>query len=225
MSLPWPPRRRAAPSSRRRRARRARVRRVVAALLAGSAVLVTLSALARDRAPVVGAPTVVAVRAMAAGTVVGADDVEVVSLPVALRPESAMTASSSVVGRTTAAALEAREVLTPPRLVGADLLAGQPAGHVAMTLPVQGASTLGATAGSHVDLWATGTGERAVDDAVVLAVAGGGASAPTFGEQAPATVTLALSSDAAARVATHLSALGAGDRFVVALRRLPASSQ
>ncbi|MEO5745170.1 MAG: SAF domain-containing protein [Terracoccus sp.] len=204
---------------RRRRARRARWRRVTAALLAGVAALVTLSAVTRGRVPPPGAATVVSVRALAAGSVVDAEDVEVIEVPVRVRPERAFAASDLVVGQVVSSAVDAGEMLTPSRLVGADLLAGQPADRVAMAVPVLDVHATGARAGSHVDLYTTGSGARAASNVVVLSVSGGSSDQdPTWGQAAPTQLTLALTPADAAQIATHLSALGAGETFVVAVR-------
>lgn len=212
---------------RRRRARRARWRRVAAALLAGVAALVTLSAVTRDRVPPPGAATVVSVHALAAGSVLGPSDVEVIEVPARVRPERAFTTSDLVVGQVVSSAVDAGEVLTPSRLVGADLLAGQPADRVAMAVPVLDAHATGARAGSHVDLYTTGSGARAASNVVVLSVSGGGNGNgnSTWGQAAPTQLTLALTPADAAQVAKHLSAMGAGEDFVVALRRTGAQSQ
>lgn len=213
-------RRRPRPNARRRRAQRVRLRKIVAAVLAGVAAFVTLSAVARDRVERPGVAAVVTVHAVPAGAVVTGADVEVVTLAPELRAERAFTASGLVVGRTTAVGLDAREVVTPARLLGGDLLAGQPRDHVAMTVPVLAGQSAGAEPGTHVDLYATGTGERAAGDVVVLArsPAPGATAASTFGQAEAPTVTLALDAAAATRVAKHLSVLGAGESFVVAIR-------
>lgn len=220
---------------RRRAARRDRLRRVGAALLVGLAALLTLSAVTRDRAlpPGAGAgdPTVVFTRVVAAGSTVGPDDVAVVDVPASLRPQHAFTRVEPVVGQVVAGVVEPAEIATRSRLVVADLLVGQPAGRVAMTVPVMGAAGTGVQAGSRVDLYTTGSGEQAASDVVVLAVseAGGGgapvAPDPAWGQAAPPRLTLALDPAAAARLARHLSALGAGESFVLAIRRPLATGQ
>ena len=204
---------------RRRRTRRARLRRVGAALLAGVAALVTLSALARDRVPPPSAATVVSVRAIAAGSTVSPDDVELIEVPTRVRPQRAFTSSELVVGQVVSSAVDAGEVLTPTRVVGADLLVGQPADRVAMAVPVLDVRATGARAGSHVDLYATGSGARAASNVVVLSVSSGSSeSGATWGQATPAALTLALTPDAAAQVVRHLSTPGAGGAFVLALR-------
>lgn len=219
-------RRRSVSNPRRRRARRARLRRVGAALLAGIAALVALSAVTRDRVPSPGAATVVSVRALAAGSAVAPADVEVIDMPLRVRPERAFAAADLVVGQTVSSAIDVREALTPSRLVGADLLMGQPGDRVAMAVPVLDAHSTGARAGSHVDLYTTGSGVRAASDVVVLDVSGGSnGDDSAWGQVTQTRLTLALSPADAARVATHLSALGAGESFVVALRGTTAPAQ
>ena len=90
---------------------------MAAALLAGVAALVTLSAVARDRVPPPGTPTVVAARTVATGAALTGTDVEVVMVPASLRPERAFAASDAVVGQVLSSALEAGEILTPARLL------------------------------------------------------------------------------------------------------------
>jgi hypothetical protein len=113
--------------------------------------------------------------------------------------------------------LSVNDVVTPERLRGAALLAGQPADHVAVTLPVAGLDGLGLGPGDHVDVYAAGTGERVATAAVVLAAPAAPAE-EAFGSSR-AALTVALSPGAASTVAASLSVLQAGDTFVIALRR------
>ncbi|KRB43206.1 SAF domain-containing protein [Terrabacter sp. Root181] len=202
---------------RRRRARRARWRRWAAAGLAALAVLVTVGTLRPAPAGGAGVPTVVMVRDVAAGEPIGADDVTVSVRPDGQRPVSALTTLDAVLGRSAAAPLTTREVVTPERLVGGDLLAGQPDDRVALGVPVLDAASVGVRAGDHVDLYATGSGTRAAADVVVLAVHDAEESTG-LGTGAPARVTLALDPAQAADVARGLSALEAGQSLVVAIR-------
>lgn len=163
---------------------------------------------------------------MAAGSVVSPDDVEVIEMPVRVRPERAFTASETVVGQVVSSTVDVGEVLTPSRMVGADLLLGQPADRVAMAVPVLDVHATGARAGSHVDLYTTGSGARAASNVVVLSVSGGsGQGDPAWGQATQAQLTLALTAADAAQVSQHLSGLGAGEAFVVALRRPGGESQ
>ena len=165
-------------------------------------------------------PTLVAARDLPAGTVLSREDLELATRAASGRPATGITAYGTVVGKVTAGPISARDTVTPERLVGPGLLAGQPAGHMALTLPVLGGGTAGVSAGAHVDVYATGTGQLAAQDVVVLALtepaesafgAANGASGPN--------VTVALAPADAGRVATALSALQAGESFVLALRR------
>lgn len=222
--------------SRLRRTRRARLRRGLASGLAGAGVLIGLSVL-RPAPRAVGEPTVVAAHALAAGVVVGPGDVRIEPRPAEHRPESAPGSLGTVVGHTTAVAISARDVVTPERLVGPGLLAGQAPGRVAMTVPVVGVGLAGVRAGSRVDVFATGTGERVASDVLVLAVSGAGATgggadpsggAPgtgtgsvgggmPFSDQQTPAVTLALAPEGAAAIARQLSALAGGESFVLAV--------
>ncbi|NUS02342.1 MAG: hypothetical protein HOV97_07230 [Nonomuraea sp.] len=209
---------------RRRGARRSRWRRWLAAVLAGAAALVTIGALRPAPADGVGAPTLVALREVAAGEVVSADDVELVNRPGSERPATALTAPEAAVGRTAAGPIGAREVLTPERLVGDGLLAGQPSDHVALSVPVVDASSVGVRPGNRVDLYATGSGARVASDVVVLAVHDSGQTTG-LGVAAPPRLTLALGPPQAAEVARGLGALEAGQSLVLAIRHPAAPGQ
>jgi hypothetical protein len=194
-----------------------RWRRWAAAALAAAAALVTIGALRPPAAEGSGVPTVVVVRDVAAGTVVSRNDVEVVARAPAQRPESALSGLDGAVGRMAATPLVVHEVVTAERLVGADLLAGQPADRVAVSVPVLDASSVGVRPGSRVDLYATGTGEPVAVDVVVLALRAGDVPAG-LAAAAPPRVILALAPRQASDVARGLSALEAGQGLVVALR-------
>lgn len=208
----------------------------MAAALVGLAAFIGLSAL-RPAPPVgAGVPTVVAARSLATGAVVGAGDVRVEPRPAGQRPQGAVSDVRFVVGRAVAGPVAEREVLTTGRVVGPGLLEGQPSGVVALTLPALGASSTGASAGVRVDVYATGSGALVARDVVVLAVSGGGGAsggdlatgaggglvggtAIASGVTSPEGVTIAMDSTAAATVAQHLSSLGTGESFVLAVRR------
>lgn len=202
---------------RRRSARRSRWRRWAAAILAGAAVLVTVGALRPAPAGGAGAPTLVMVRDVAAGQVVSGDDVELALRPRGQRPATALTTAAEVVGRTASGPLAAQEVLTPERLVGGDLLVGQPADRVALSVPVVDAGSVGVRPGDHVDLYATGTGTQVASDVVVLAVHDSGQTTG-LGVAAPPRLTLALGPQQASDVARGLGALEAGQSLVLAIR-------
>lgn len=209
---------------RRRRARRARWRRWSAAALAALAVLVTVAALRPAPAGGAGVPTVVMARDVAAGRTIGADDVTVSVRPGGQRPATALSAVGDVVGRAATSPLTVHEVVTPERLVGGDLLAGQPDDHVAISVPVVDTASVGVRPGSHVDLYVTGSGARAATDVVVLAVHDA-QEAAGLGVAAPARVSLALDPEQAAAVARGLGGLDAGQSLVIAMRRGDAPAQ
>lgn len=209
---------------RRRRARRTRWRRWAAAGLAALAILVTVGALRPVPAGGAGVPTVVMLRDVGAGQRLGPDDVAVAPRPDGQRPGSALTTVDAAVGRVVATPLSAHEVVTSGRLLGPDLLAGQPDDRVAVSVPVLDAASVGVRPGNHVDLYATGSGSRAAADVVVLAVHDAEESAG-LGAAAPARVTLALDPAQATDVARGLSALEAGQSLVVAIRHGSGSAQ
>ena len=189
----------------------------MAALIAAAAAAVMLSVLAPRATQSGGREVVVAVRDLPAGAVVTRADVEVVGRPVSTVPETGLTAYADVVGRTTATALSTRDIVTSERLVGAALLAGQPTGSVAMSVPVLdvGEAT---RPGTRVDLYATGSGEAAASDVVVLAVRRPADSASVLGDGSSPQLTVALDAGAAATVARSLSGLDGGQGLVVAVR-------
>lgn len=210
---------------RRRRARRTRWRRWAAAGLAATAVLVIVGALRPVAAGgAAGVPTVVMVRDVGAGQRLGPDDVALATRPDGQRPGSALARVEAAVGRVVTAPLTVHDVVTAERLLGPDLLEGQPEDRVAISVPVLDAASMGVRAGNHVDLYATGSGARAATDVVVLAVHDA-EETTGLGTGAPARVTLALNPAQATEVARGLSALEAGQSLVVAVRHGSASAQ
>jgi Flp pilus assembly protein CpaB len=231
---------RAQPGSRLQRSRRARARRWLTAGLVGLAIAVGLSAIQPAGTTGAGVPTVVAARAIAAGVVISRADVQIEARRAEHRPESAAPDLTAVVGRRSAGPIEAKGVITFERLIGPGLLAGRSDGRVAMTVPVMEVALTGVEPGVRVDVYATGTGNQVVTDAQVLAVhGGGGASAisstdaeggeagegggalgsPMSWQDQPAPgITVAVSSSEAHLIAAQLSALSAGESFVLAVR-------
>ena len=212
------------------------------ALLAGLAVVMALAALRPAGTTGNAVATVVAARLIPSGAIIGPADVRIEARPAEHRPQSAADEVTAVMGRRVAGPIEARGVVTTERLAGPGLLAGRSDTRVAMTVPVMEVALTGIQPGSSVDVYATGTGQQVVMDAQVLAVLGGtaasGTSGPTgddagdasrgaFGptvswEDAPDPgITVAVSSSEARLLAQHLSALGAGESFVLALRADP----
>ena len=169
-------------------------------------------------------PTVVMVRDVAAGRTIGVDDVAVSVRPDGQRPVSALSSVDTVVGRSAAAPLTTHEVVTPERLVGGDLLEGQPGDRVALSVPVLDVASVGVRPGDRVDLYATGSGTRAATDVVVLAVHEAEESTG-LRSGAPPRVTLALDPTQAAEVARGLSAIEAGQGLVVAIRHASTAAQ
>lgn len=146
-------------------------RRLLSAVCAAVAVLATLRALAPPPEPT--AQALVAVRHLAAGSVVAPGDVASEALPVAAVPDDAAEAP---VGRTLAAAVGAGEVLTDARLVGPSLLEGRP-GAVALPVRIPDADVVALLrVGDRVDLYAADPaaadplGTRLLDAALVLAL-------------------------------------------------------
>jgi hypothetical protein len=205
-------------------------------------VVVALAALRPAGTTGTGLATVVAARLIPSGAIIGPGDVRVEARPAEHRPESATGEVTAVLGRRAGGPIEARGVVTTERLAGPGLLAGRSDGRVAMTVPVMEVALTGAQQGSRVDVYATGTGQQVVTDALVLAVlgstsangtsgstgdgdgeaSGGGLGATVSWEDPPDPgITVAVSSIEARLLAQHLSALGAGESFVLAVR--PAS--
>lgn len=146
-------------------------RRLLSAVCAMVAVLAALRALAPPAPPSVDA--LVAVRALAAGSVVEVGDVVSAPLPPAAVPSDA---ARSPVGRTLASAVGAGEVLTEARLVGPSLLSGRD-GEVALPVRVPDAEVVGLLrVGDRIDLYvadpaaAEPAGLRVLEAALVLAI-------------------------------------------------------
>jgi Flp pilus assembly protein CpaB len=206
-----------APSGRRRSARRNRLRRWGAAALAAVAGFVGVTALSPRGAAAPGVPTVVAARDLPAGAVLGEDDLTVEPVPERHRPDTAAGTTGLLTGRVLTSPVSAREVVTETRVQGAGMLAGQPAGTVAMSVPVLDLGTTGVAAGSRVDLYGTGTGELVARDTTVLALRAETPSA--WSAAATTSLTVALDPATAGRVAQSVSALRAGEIFMVAVHR------
>jgi pilus assembly protein CpaB len=146
-------------------------RRLLSAVCAAVAVLAALRAVAPPPLPT--APALVAVRHLAAGSVVGPADVASEALPEAAVPDDAAVAP---VGRTLATAVGAGEVLTAARLVGPSLVAGRP-GRLALPVRIPDADVVALLrVGDRVDLFAADPaaadpqGSRLLESALVLAL-------------------------------------------------------
>lgn len=177
-------------------------RRLLAGVCAAVAVLAVLRVLAPPSPPTTLA--LVAAREIAAGAVVGADDVVTRSLPPEAVPRDA---ADSPVGRTLAAAVGPGEVLTESRLVGPSLLRGR-AGVLALPVRIADAEAVGLLrVGDRVDLFgadpaaAEPAGVRLLESALVLALPAAGESAAASGRGR--LVVLEVSPDQAAAVSGH----------------------
>lgn len=205
-------------SGRRRAARRQRVRRWSAAVLAALAAFATVSALRPADTPATGLPTVVAARDLPAGAVLTEGDLLVEPRPAGQRPDTATGTTTGLPGRVLTSPISAREIVTSARLRGSGLLAGQPAGTVAMSLPVLDPGSTGVAPGSRIDLYASGTGAVVARDVTVLALRTEAGS--TWTATPAASISVALDPDTASRVAVAISALQAGGIFLIAVHQL-----
>jgi hypothetical protein len=177
---------------RRGRWRRRVARRLLAAVLAATAVV---GGVAVARTPE-GGPSVtvlLAARDLPAGHLVGAADLVGQRRPRDYAPAAAPMEATDAVGRHLAGPVLAGEVVTPGRLLGPGLLAGRPAGDVALHVPVAGPGVSGLVSpGDRVDLVAA-TGAAVARGATVLAVPPGDPSSPAL--------VVAVTEDEAGRIA------------------------
>jgi Flp pilus assembly protein CpaB len=143
-------------------------RRLVAALLAGLAVLCGLTALRPPAPPAV--LVLAAARDLAPGSVLALADLRSVSLPAAVVPSGALRPGAAVLGRLVAGPVRSGEPLTDVRLVGPGLLSSLPAGTVAV--PVRFADA-GAVAllrpGDRIDVLAAPTSYAGFGDTALAA--------------------------------------------------------
>lgn len=116
-----------------------RHRRPLAALFAGLAVLLALSAVRADPA---GRAVVVAARDLSSGTVLDGDDVRRATLPESVAPAHSTQRVVDVVGRTVAGPMRRGEVITDRRVVHADRMDGFPSGTVLATVRLADADAL-----------------------------------------------------------------------------------
>lgn len=145
-----------------------RHRGALAGLLATAAAAAALGVVAPSSEQ--GVAVLAAARDVPAGSVLVAEDVEVVRLPRRAVPDGAVVSAEDAVGRAVAGAVRAGEALTDVRLVGAGLLLGLPSGTtaVAVRLADAGAARL-LRAGDVVDVLAAPTSGSEVGEAVVVA--------------------------------------------------------
>ena len=147
-------------------------RRSIAAVLAGLAVLTSLSALAPKHPPTSEVWT--AARDLAGGSPIRAADLVLARLPLALVPAGALRPGSAVVGRLLAAPVRRGEPLTDVRLLGPSLLAAlaRP-GQVAVPVRLADGAAAAALArpGETVDVLAVGSLDDAATGAAPVVVA------------------------------------------------------
>ncbi|MGN6302595.1 MAG: Flp pilus assembly protein CpaB [Angustibacter sp.] len=139
--------------------RRPGLRRWLAAGAVAAAAASALQVLAPEPEP--GLPVVVAARDVPAGAALQRADLALATRPAAELPAAALTRVEDAVGRVVSAPLAAREVLAGSRLVGGDLLLGQPPSAVAA--PVRVADPAAAALlrpGSRVDVLVAVEGGR-----------------------------------------------------------------
>jgi len=184
---------------------RTRLRRVVSAGLVAAAIWLAMSAYLPQQAPR-GVPTVVAGQDLVAGHVLTRGDLEVAHWPADLRPQGAGADPDRLVGKAVGAGMSRGEPVTAVRLRGPGLLAGVPArlvaAHVRLADPAMAAMT---APGDHVDLISS-AGKVVAEDVSVLAVDAGSPGrdgwAGGSGPGSPGGVIVAVSKDAAVRLAT-----------------------
>jgi Flp pilus assembly protein CpaB len=152
-----------------------------------------------------GVPIVAVAQDLTAGHVLTAGDLAVADWPTDLSPEGAVADPGTVVGRSLGAGMSRGEPVTAARLRGPGLLAGAQAGlvaaHVRLADPAMAAMT---APGDHVDLISP-AGKVVATDVAVLAVdvePAAGSWATTSEPGPPGGVIVAVSEDAAARLAT-----------------------
>lgn len=165
-------------SGRRGAWRRRVARRLLSAALAAAAVL---GCVAVARTPEGGAQArvLVAVRDLPTGHQLAAVDVVEQSRPMGFAPAHALRRTGSVTGQRLAGPVGAGEVLTAARLLGPGLLAGRPAGEVAMHVAVADPGAVGMVRpGDRVDLLSA-DGDAVVRDVTVLAVPRGAEDSPS----------------------------------------------
>lgn len=223
------PRRHASrPRSPLRPSRRATLRRALSALLVCVAVA-GLGYAVQARAAPGDLAVLVATRQLPVGSVVAAGDVDVRQLPAGAVPGTAVTDPAAVVGRPVAAVLSEGEVLTVHDVRAGSTLAGQPAGSVAVWLPVPDPAVARAlSAGDRIDVLSPVDGAAVVTEVLVVGAStgeGAGSSSGLLGGGAggrePGGVWLALSPDEAGAVAAARGADPAGAALLLAVHAAP----
>lgn len=141
-------------------------RRLVAAVLAGLAVLAALSSLRQSPA---GHDVLVARHDLVSGHVVGAGDVRPASVPPGTAPAHVLTVEQ-VVGRRVAGPMRAGEPMTDYRVVGPGPLAGYGDDAVLTTIRVDRADVAAVTVGDRVDVVGVAPGGEAPAQVVARGV-------------------------------------------------------
>ncbi len=183
--------------------RRGQFRRLAAAVLAGAAVWVGVSAATSD--PLGEQIDVVVTAAdVATGHALGASDLQVRTMPADLVPQGAGSTMSDWAGKRVAAPVRAGEVLTDADVSVQALADGQPTGTVVAHIPLPSAALVeAAVAGTRVDIIATSDGSVLATDVLVLGAERDETEGPGL--------FVALPRDQAPTVARHsASAVGAG---------------
>ena len=204
----------------RRGAWRRRVaRRLLSAALAATAVL---GCVAVARTPEGGAQArvLVVVRDLPTGHQLGAADVVEQSRPTGFAPAHALGRTGSVTGQRLAGPVGAGEVLTAGRLLGPGLLAGRPAGEVAMHVAVADPGAVAMVRpGDRVDLLSA-DGDAVVRDVTVLAVPRGAEDSSGLGVTpgSGAGLVVAVASGEAGRIASAPPDVLGGAALTVVLR-------
>ncbi|MGB3687155.1 MAG: SAF domain-containing protein [Ornithinimicrobium sp.] len=156
------------PVSRRTLWGRARARRVLAALLAGVAVWLGLSAATADPAGP-SAQVVVAASDVAIGSTLTRDDVEIATLPESAVSPLASSTPGDWIAQRIVVPLRAGDVLTPTHVSLPALARGQPPGQVIAHLPLSSPALARAAApGTRVDVLSVADGSVLASDVVIL---------------------------------------------------------
>ncbi len=174
-----------------------------------------------------GVPVLVATRQVPVGAVLAAGDVAVRDLPAGAVPARALGDPAQAVGRPVAAVLAEGEPLTAHDVGTGSLLEGQPAGSVAVWLPVPDAAVAEAlSAGDRVDVHSPVDGSRVVGPVLVVAVraarpGSSGLMGGTGLSDGGGGAWLALSPEDATALAGARGADPAGGALLLALHAAP----
>jgi Flp pilus assembly protein CpaB len=180
-------------------------RRILAAVLAGLAVLVAVRANAAPPPPT--ATVLTAARDLPAGALVGADDLTSAQFAPDSVPAGVLPRPAAAVGRTTTGPVRAGEPLTDVRLLAPDLLAGYP-GLVAAPVRIGDPGTARLLrVGDRISLIAADPQGEAepveVARAVPVIALPRAPSGPSAGLAGGALVVVAVSSEVARELAGH----------------------